>query len=148
MGYQTPAKTSYVEVYGAYEDLMTITSIATNQTISSITVPNLEGNIIRATAQFQVQQVRDDSGALNYIDGLQFIKIGSDTLCTLGGPGHCLLCPANSIESGNFIFGSAIDIKGYLTPGSAQNVTWALSKSKGDSLYVYGPHITIKCYLE
>jgi len=151
LGYQTPAKTAYIEITTRPTATITLSTVTADHNLTALTTPAYMGIAKEAYVDLYIQQLKDTSGALNYLDGAGNMQIelptSSWTTCNISR-GDSLQCPANSIESGIFINAGHIDVSNEILPNTTYNVKLDDWTSNGDDLELYAVYPKMRLFLE
>lgn len=151
MGYSIPNKWDFLEVNQQAQNQINIDSVATDISLSTITMPSYIGNLQQAFLDVYVQQVRDTSGAQNNISGAQYVQLRDSGLTYRNAiliPSGVLDVAANGRESGIFQFMGATDLSSYIAAGGVYLCRWNNAKSTGDDLQLLGTYLRMRLYFE
>lgn len=156
MGYAKTVGSNYLRLNSTSYNGFHLGTVPANITIASIYIPYFEGDLLCATLEVTINQVRDTSGAFNYNNSDTAIQIN-----TSGGWVEALWmaprnisAPANSTVFGGHFYGTYNTVVGdeniasYLTKGSELAVRWNNASALADDLYCYGVFTHINLYFK
>src|SRR4030042_4374735 len=152
MGYASiyDQSSSFIEISGNILDYALIGSVAADFDFNSIVIPTLNGTIARVTLDIHIMQISNTSGALNYIQPVQYIKIDDGTAyrTAITVSSELLRCPANGLETGEFILCGSHDLKNYINAAGTYNVRWVAAQSLANDLMLWGCYPVLKIYFQ
>ena len=120
---------------------VTVDSVAGTEVLNSVSIPDISDYTVRyARAMVDFADIRDLSGALNYVDGGQKIQIDNVAaggwIDAINIPDRCCQVPANGIVKEPILHGT-IDIKAKVNFNDTISFQWLNADALGSSLSMY-----------
>jgi len=152
MAYTYPNKSAFIDIPSVAQSGISIDTTPTNISLSPITTPAYEGNVIRAILILSIKQIAETSGAgTNWTNGAQYIQLedsGSTWRNAILIPSVNLICGASQIIGGEFNYMGNEDLTSYIAPSTSYNIRWASAVSTRDSINIHAPQPILRLYFD
>lgn len=133
-------------------DNVTITNAAGDESLPNVVVADLPtgATVVRAILMLKIRKIKDSSGAINYIESAQKIRIDSDVglgseVDAIDIPSSALHTEADGVEGGDVIIGDN-DVAAEVTGNGTYYVTWESADAHGANLELYDVQVGLRIW--
>lgn len=149
MPYIRRSGSNFIEICSAIKENAAIDATERTVTLSSISVPDFKGSLLRVTIDLDIMQVQNEHAGTNYLAIPSYVKLqdsGGTWRTGISIPTGVLFVPATDLIHGNFIFSGAGDLKAYIKPNTTYNLAWGSCQAAFDTLDLVYLCVHMKLY--
>lgn len=149
MGYIARPPSNFLQLKSRVGGILLVSTVATNSNLYSIAIPDFSGTVIRASLDLYITQLRELSGADNFLSGLVYVEVdgGGGWTSAIDLTNQCFTVPNGLMESGSFLFQGHIDIKNEITKSSTLSVRFKDIACNANWIQVIGAQTCLNLYL-